>query len=81
MNAKLKNVSNFKHKTTVLNFIIFYSIQQIRKKRPFLGVSSPVSFPSSVLLSFGTFNLVSRYILNTCCNNSDSVNYYFITDN
>ena len=29
----IKHVSNFKHKTTVLNFIAFYSIKQIRKNK------------------------------------------------
>ena len=35
-------LSSFKHKTNVLNFIMFYSIKQIRKTRLVSGVSSPI---------------------------------------
>ena len=36
--------------------------------------------PSSVLLSVWTFGVVSRCILNSVCNHSNFVNYYFIIE-
>ena len=40
--VNLLTINSFKYKTTVLNFIIFYSIKKIMKARLVSGVSSPI---------------------------------------